>query len=269
MHPRRRAAGLLVVALVLWSPPARAESILESTLCQLLGCTLVTNGEAWELYVFEPGGRAHLWAASHGGQPVPAVDPASLERARTPGAEEGSPLGVDLDGDGHADLLMEGGGEGFLDASDRLAAFPVNSTSRVSLAQREVRHSFFVASNVPFTVQAEAGLGERRGRLGDSLALEAVELTVETVTAGRAGPLTFGGASTAAGLEIDPTIKHLGDLTPGPRELLRFTHPTATASGNLEQHLVQITLIYHLGGYDMSQGTGEFEARVEYSIQGF
>jgi len=232
---------------------------------------VVTNGEVWELYVFDPGngGRARLWAASNGGQPVPAVDPSNLQRLRTPGADEGTSLGVDLDGDGQADLLMETGGNGFLDAGDRLAAFPVNSTTRVSLAQREERHSFFVASNVPFTIQAEAALGERRGRLGNALALGAVDLSIETSTSGTVGGLSFGGTSTAAGLEIEPTVEDLGDLAAGPREILRFTRPTATGPGNLEQQMVQITLVYRLGGYDMSQGTGEFGAQVEYSIEGY
>jgi hypothetical protein len=269
MSPLRPLALLAGFALLgVSAAPAAAETLFESPLCQVFGCSVVTNGKVWELYVFDPSvdGRARLWAASVGAPPVVTVRPDGEESTVEPGAGRGSGLGIDLDGDGEADLASPG--DGYLDAGDRLGAFPLTATAAVSLAEHELRHRFYVASNVPFTVRATSDLAAREGPLGDSLGLGTIGLRVEARPQGSVAGFAFGGAGTTAGLEVEPTVRHLGDLAAGPRDLLRFTRPTATRAAEVSQQLVEITLIYDLGGYDMAQGTGELRARVEYTLGG-
>lgn len=262
-----RLAAFAILATAL-AASARAE-LFDSVLCRALGCVLVTNGSEWELYTMDGGDgrRARLWVASAGAQPLGPVRTGTLDPpAGEPGPNQGSGLGIDIDGDGDADLRIETGGDGFLDAGDRLGAFPLTASSSVSLAERELRHSFWVASDVPFAVHAQARLGEREGELGEGTPLGKVEITIDAQAAGSDGDLAYGGASSDSGFEPAAGVRTLADLTAGPVRLFELTRPTVAADADLPRQLVRITCTYRFAGYDLSQGTGGIGAQVEYFV---
>ena len=269
---RGRRWSVLIALLLgcLGSATATRGDFFDSDLCRLFGCVLVTNGSAWEFYLVQgdDGGRATLWASGGDALPVGTVETGTLEPTdQPPGPREGTALGIDLDGDGVADLKVDGqGGSGFLDAGDRLSAFPLTAGAQIGLAERTVSHSFWLASNVPFAVYAQARLSTEEGALAQVESLDGVTFEIAAQASGADGGLAFGGASTAAGFEADRSLQTLADLLGGPRRLFELTRPTATTEADLARQLVRISAIYHFSGYDLSQGTGELGAEIEYEI---
>lgn len=270
MTVRRWLVSGALALVSLTTPGSAGAAFFDSTACQLFGCALVTNGSEWELYLMtgSAGRPATLWAFGGPGQGVATVRTGSLDRAdERPDQNEGTTLGIDLDGDGEADLKIEGGaGDGFLDASDQLQAFPINSQAQVSLAERELRHSFWIASNVPLAIHARARLTERSGELAESHPLGTVEVEIDLDAAGADGVLAYGGGSTIAGFHRDGSIRSLADLVAGPRRLFELERATSTGPTDLRRQLVRVNATYRLAGYDLSQGTGEMGAEVEYFV---
>ena len=280
---RRRAVVLTLTAWLLASGVAVAEPapLFDSVLCRLLGCAVVSNGQQWQLYVLggEAGRPARLWASSDGRQAIGTIEADRRGPSSGPGADQGTGLGVDLDGDRVADLLVDAGAEGFLDAEAHLAAFPLTATTELSLAQRELQHSFWVASNVPMAVHGEARLIRQQGELarGFDASEVALELEVGGVGGdnGSAGQLPAGqlpAGQLPSGVETDFGLRHLADLMGGPRRFLVLSQGTlsggvgAAGSTDLRRQLVHVALRYRFAGYDLSQGMGELAAEVEYSI---
>lgn len=268
MNGGGRPVVALLAFVLLQIPGVVGASFFDSTACQLFGCALVTNGSDWELYLMtgSSGRPATLWAS--GGQEVGTVRTGSLERAgQRPDGDAATALGIDLDGDGVADLRIEGGaGDGFLDASDRLQAFPITSQAQVSLAERELRHSFWIASNVPLAIHARSRLTERSGELADSHPLGSVDVEIALDASGADGPLAFGGDSSIAGFQRDSSIRTLADMVAGPLRLFELRQGTSTSVTDLRRQLVRVSATYRLAGYDLSQGTGEMAAEVEYFV---
>lgn len=276
-RPRRIASlwlgvlGSLVLGWGIASSPLNAAeptSLFDSTLCRLLGCAVVYNGEQWQLYVVtgESGRPARLWATSDGQADITTIEGDRRTGTGLPGRHQGSSLGVDLDGDDVADLLVDVAADGFLDAGAALPAFPLTATSELSLARRELQHSFYVAANVPLAIHGEARWTRQEGELAADFGQG--EVQVEVVVGGEGAGADQGAV---AGVEPEPGIRHLEDLMGGPRRLLTLRRGTvdATAGGDTSEarrYLLHVALSYRFAGYDLSQGTGELAAEVEYSL---
>lgn len=252
--------------------PERAEaSLFENPTCQIFGCVLVYNGADWELYVLTgaTGRPATLLAASGNAQPLVPVASDTLERVdQRPGSRAGNAFGIDLDGDGSADLFVDSGaGDGFLDAGDRLRSFPVTATTTLSLAQQEMNHSFWIASNAPFAVHAQARLGESEGEFGSGLSLSELDLEVSARVGSHLGGLSTEGAPSP-NFERNTAVRTLGDLAGGPLEIFEISRGTANANAaeSLPQQMLHIQCTYRFEGYDLSRGTGEASAQIEYFI---
>ncbi len=235
---------------------AEPVSVFDSTLCRLLGCAVVYNGQQWQLYVLQgdSGRRARLWASRDGG-----LDMGTLEAAgrSAPGAQQGTALGIDLDGDQQADWHVQGDDDGFLDAGSSLPAFPLTATTELTLAQREIHHTFWVASNVPLALHGEVRWTRQEGDLADQLDGEDVDVSLE---------LGEDNGALPSGVELEGR-RFLADLVGGPRPLVTFRRGTLqSGAADLRQHLVRVALTYRFAGYDLSQGTGELGADVEYSL---
>lgn len=263
---RRTSSGIGLLACLAWlamtglgpstSRGAEPVSVFDSTLCRLLGCAVVSNGQQWQLYVLtgESGRRARLWASQDG-----RLDMGTLEAAQrlAPGADQGTALGIDLDGDRQADWHIQGGDEGFLDAGSSLPAFPLTATTELTLAQREVHHTFWVASNVPLSLHGEVRWTRQEGDLADQLDSDDVDVSLD---------LGEGSGGLPSGVETEGR-RFLADLVGGPQPLVTFRRGTfQSGAAELQQHMVRIALTYRFAGYDLSQGTGELGADIEYSL---
>lgn len=245
---------------------AEPTPLFESTLCRLLGCAVVYNGQQWQLYVLtgETGRPARLWASSDGQPAIGTIEADQRGTPSLPGARQGSVLGIDLDGDQEADVLVDSGAEGFLDAGASLAPFPVTATTELSLAQRELQHSFWVASNAPLAIHGEARLIRQEGALAAGFAANEVAVELEV---GSADGQVSGVGAAPAGVEREPSLGHLADLMGGPRRILTLRPDTVEVEeADVRRRLLRIALRYHFAGYDLSQGMGELAAEVEYSI---
>jgi len=259
------AAVLLLAAVA----GVAGASIFDAASCRVFGCAFLTNGTQWELYLLEgSGGReATLWTTG-AGLAVEAVETGTLRPPRRPAEDQGSPVGIDSDGDGTADLFLPGPGtDGFLDAGGRVASVRLDPSTDVDLAEREIRHSFYLAANGPLTIRARARLGDRRGGVGERLDLGSVEIEVTARADGADGGLTFGGASTLAGFRPNPAVRTLADLAAAPVPVFELEEGTvAGPAGSLERHLVRVDCSYRLPPYDLSQGEGEAEIEIEYLL---
>ena len=83
MAPAPGAIPVLLLALV-WAvvvPTTAGAQVLDSPLCRLVGCTVVTNGSDWELYLMlgAAGRPAGLWAAGGNARPLAPVRTGTLE----------------------------------------------------------------------------------------------------------------------------------------------------------------------------------------------
>ncbi len=273
---RRRGWPTLLALLTCLLPLGAVEAagsvpLFDSALCRLLGCAVVTNGQQWQLYVLggDSGRPARLWASSDGRQAIGTIEADRRGGSGAPGTGQGTGLGVDLDGDAVADLLVDAGADGFLDAGDHLPAFPLTASSELSLAQRQLQHSFWLASNAPVAIHGEARLTLQEGELATGF--DASEVAMELEVGGVDGQ-GRGATSLPAGVEVDFGLRQLSDLMAGPRRFLIFSQGsvvggTAAAGGtDVRRHLLHIALRYRFAGYDLSQGMGELAAEVEYSI---
>lgn len=274
--PRRTVGSVaLIVAIVAaWfvasaqvSSAAQPTPLFDSALCRFLGCAVVYNGQQWQLYVLggEPGRPARLWAGSDGRATIGTIEADQRTTAAEPGSDQGSLLGVDLDGDQVADWLVDPGSEGFLDAGASVAAFPLTATTELSLAQRELQHSFWIVTNVPLAIHGQARLTRQEGQLAAGFAAHEVGVEIDLATAGQ-GTEGLGGALPAAA-EVEPGIHHLADLMGASQRLVTLRQGTVgDDSTALRQQLVRVVLRYRFAGYDLSQGIGELGAEIEYSM---
>lgn len=272
----RRVVLALLACLLPWGAAVGAAEpapLFDSVLCRLLGCAVISNGQQWQLYVLggEPGRPARLWASSDGRQAIGTIEGDHRAASAAPGEGEGTGLGVDLDGDSVADLLVDVEADGFLDAGDHLPAFPLTASSQLSLAQRQLQHSFWLAANGPVALYGEARLTLQEGDLATGF--DASEVAMELEVGGVDGPGSPGsGGHLPAGLEVDFGLRQLSDLMAGPRRFLSLAQgsvaggPAAVGGHDVRRHLLHIALRYHFAGYDLSQGMGELAAEVEYSI---
>ncbi len=167
---------------------------------------------------------------------------------------------LDLDG------TEIGDGDGDLDLNDSFAAFDV-STATIGGAPLTYNSSFYVASNTAFGINATV----QSSTVSGDFALADVGYALSVTPAGTDGALTFGGNATDVGAT--------GDFSGAPADLAAFgaganqvflgTERTAANAGNIVSQSVRFDAEYTLGpvaGYDLSQGAGEIEAQLAYTV---
>ncbi len=157
---------------------------------------------------------------------------------------------------------------GFLDASDALTAFGLDTTTDVGLTNA-VTHSFYVASNTAFDIQAvTAADGANTGDLG-ALGLAGIGYDLAVTVSGDDG-LAFGGNAqdpSAGGGTGPVTATDLNAINNS--FVFDGGQRTAASVGAIAGQSVRFDATYTLGGaagYDLSQGTGLLAADVTYTI---
>lgn len=160
---------------------------------------------------------------------------------------------------------------GYLDADDTLAAFTLNNATDVDLSGNTVQHSFYVASNTAFEIQAVAsGLNTTDGFTSLTLADIGYSLSVNAGTA-TDGVITWGANSQdphSGGSGVIGAVDDLGDLT-SSTAVFTGNQRTAATVGTIASQSVRFDATYTLGGttgYDLSMGAGLIEADVTYTV---
>ena len=133
---------------------------------------------------------------------------------------------------------------GFLDAGDSLGVFGLGSATGLGIANGgALRHSFYLASRVPFDIYATVNSQTRTGTVGAGLSTSDIRYGASAQASGVDDGFAYGGRSTIAGFAPEP-IADVGGFDPGPTRVIRFLSQTRTASGNLDRQTVRVTNEY-------------------------
>lgn len=187
-----------------------------------------------------------------------------------------NPVGLTENGDitvaGQTSTFTDGNSNGVVDAGEysALSAFTLDGTSDVSVDGFETTTHFYVASNTGFTIAADVSAGPSMSTDYD---LTDATFSMGVTTSGEVTPggLNFGGAAINANFVDDATFPEndntLADID--GTDVYVGTERTAGSPGTILEQSVRFDNTYTLGGtagYDLSQGTGTFDAIVTYTI---
>lgn len=175
---------------------------------------------------------------------------------------------------GAAPTFTDNGTTGFLDAADTLTAFTLQNSTDVDLSNSQVEHSFYVASNTAFEIQAVASNLNVTGDFSTGTALTLADigysLAVNTTSA-TDGSITWGANAQdphSGGTGIVATVTDLDDIN-ASTAVFTGDQRTAASVGTIASQSVRFDATYTLGGttgYDLSMGAGLIEADVTYTI---
>ena len=182
---------------------------------------------------------------------------------------------------GGATSIVDGAGTvlqsstGVLDASDTFTAFNLEADTDIAVDDLAQSSSFYVASNTAFAINATA-----TATTEDGFTLADIGYTLGVTQTGNDG-LAFGSAAQlpggasltdpADGREISGVNTAINTLAAmnGSAPVFTGTQRTAGAVGSIAEQSVRFDATYTLGGangYDLSQGAGEVEANVVYTV---
>jgi hypothetical protein len=164
-----------------------------------------------------------------------------------------------------------------LDENDSYTAFGLDSSTDIDLLGNQVRFAwFFVASNAPFDIFAQAGNLKAEGDFtGLDLSNISYRLVVRTPASPSIGQRSQNPSVGGQGVVIGNTSQlwTLADLDGAPQKVFDGGRRTARTNGTLAQQAAGFASVYNLRGagvngsnYDFSMGTGVLSADVIYTI---
>jgi hypothetical protein len=172
-------------------------------------------------------------------------------------------------------VLTDNGTSGYLDAADVMTAFELDNNTDVDLSTSQVQHSFYVASNTAFDIQAVASNFNVTGDFGigpTALTLADIGYSLAVNAAGATdGAITWGAAAqdpSTGGTGVIAAIDSLDDISTS-QYVFDGGQKTASTTGTIASQSVRFDATYTLGaaaGYDLSMGAGVIEADVTYTV---
>ncbi len=171
------------------------------------------------------------------------------------------------------DFRVDSNDNGVTDAADSFSAFAMNEDTDVGIAAADTRTSFYVASNVPFNLDAEA---TQAGGILAALLLDRVSIDMSVTRTGNDG-LAFGSQARLphsdgpdGGMVFVSTLYDIRNR----QTVFRGNQATASGRGSIADQSVRFDIDYNLGGWgefffrpvDLSDGTFEIEAQVVYTV---
>lgn len=160
--------------------------------------------------------------------------------------------------------------DGVVSAADSVTAFELQDISDARVDATRQSSSFYVASNVPFAIDAEV-LAPSSGLDFILMLITRVQLSV--TTSGSAG-IAFGSNAQAphssGGTAGFAPQRRLWDYR-NPRNIFTGNQRTAATPGSIIDQSVRFDAEYaiaaaNLAGYDLSLGTFDFEVEVIYTV---
>jgi len=180
----------------------------------------------------------------------------------TSGGSFGNPGGGDID---------------YLEATDTLTPFGLDTTTDINVRRSRHVSRFLVVSNAPFDMFAQAS---NLVKTGDFTAFdyENIGFRARINRTGGSGAGQWGTAAqnpAVGGSGIDTDINDLGDMSAGPTKLFGGGRRTARNRGTLLEQAVSFNIRYALSdtadsgqsnAYDLSMGVGTIGADVTYTV---
>lgn len=170
----------------------------------------------------------------------------------------------------NGDFITDPNNDGITNASDSFSPLEITDETGVRVDGTTSRSSFYVASNVPFSIDAQSQFG---GPNTDLIFLFITSLDLSVTLSGDDG-LAFGNqaqfphsAGPTGGVTSFP---NLFSLLPG-RNVFTGNQRTASGRGSIADQSVRFDLAYSVGaqslqGYDLSLGTFDFEVEITYTV---
>ena len=171
---------------------------------------------------------------------------------------------------GSGDFVTDTNTDGITNASDSFSPLDLTADTAVRVDGTTSRSSFYVASNVPFSIDAQSQFG---GPNTDLIFLFITSLDLAVTLTGDDG-LPFGAqaqyphsAGASGGVTSFPNLL---SLLPG-RNVFTGNQRTAAGRGSIADQSVRFDLAYSIGaqslqGYDLSLGTFDFEVEITYTV---
>ncbi len=179
-------------------------------------------------------------------------------------------LGITQDGTNITQSVFDDG-DGFLDASDSLAKFSLNSATDIKLdgSGREYSHSFFITSrNTRFSLRARASLAQATGDFAGNLTLGDIGLTPSIQSAGNDGGFNFGSRADTSQVTLINAVDDLGDLSGASTQIMEFGRNAGIRLGNgdIDQQTIRLDFLYSMPDYDLSLGVGSLDIDVIFDF---
>lgn len=175
-----------------------------------------------------------------------------------------------IDNTGSGSINTDSNGDGILTDADSFSAFALTGAADERVNTTQTRSSFYVASNVPFAIDAQA---QSPVGFNGAVVLAVTWLEMSVTRTGNDG-IPFGSAaqfphSAGATGGVDP-IRRLTTLRT-PDRVFEGNQPTAASRGSITDQSVRFDLTYtinaaNLRGYDLSLGTFDFEVDMVYTV---
>ena len=134
----------------------------------------------------------------------------------------------------------------------------------LSAGPMEYNSSFYVASNTAFSINGSASTTTTSG----DFELADIGYSLGVTVNGTDDGLSFGSNAQDPNGTF-PTFANLAALSPTPVPVFNGNRRTAASTGSIVDQSVRFDATYTLGAggvYDLSQGAGEIEAAVVYTV---
>lgn len=262
-------AGTTLVASAAIATPANA-SIIDRPHFKVLGVVIVwaaddsTGGTPIATdFIIDSDDGGNNDADLIGGSSVDGRTVVTGSLTATPDSTSTAGLGSILD-------IEDSGGTSLGQANTNTAAtFAAFDVSDATLTSDDLTYesSFYVASNTPFAIDAEASNLVEEGDFDAEDIGYSLDVTVSGTDGTGPNSLTFGGnaQSPGSGFSAPPTLDALTTQT----QVFNGTARTAASAGSIVSQSVRFDATYTLfsgAAYDLSQGAGEVKADVVYTV---
>ncbi len=160
-------------------------------------------------------------------------------------------------------------GDGLLTPADTFDSFGVTEATDVGVNTLAASSSFYVASNVPFAIDAQAQFAG----IYDLILLFSIRFEMNIVQSGTDSGMSFGSAaqyphSGGGKGGVSTSVTRMNQLL-SPRNVFTGNQRTAASRGSIAEQSVRFDVSYRIdnvSGYDLSIGTFDMTASVIYVV---
>ena len=284
---------ILTAGLGVLTAPSAFASFLDSDFwCRTYGCVVVADSRTYDIYDnfnFDTG-RCCIPVGSpmqsyfRGTGPITTNFTNTLNAVVTPDSDHGSMFNI-TDGAGNIINAVIDDGDGFLDASDQLSAFGIDTLTDITLSSdtQTYSHSFYISSRgTRFSLRGQASLANSTGDLKDTVTLADIGFQPTIMRNGNDNGFNFGRRANRGQIDINTGLTTLADIGGTATEIISFnrrngiamTRGNGNGNGNgngrprddLEEQLLRLDFLYTIPEYDLSMGVGDLDLQVVFDF---
>ena len=254
--------------------------------CRTYGCVMISDGfgsDVYDVYRFAGGGAVPVGSPliAWTGNPIQGIGPINIvETGSTnpiptslPAAGNGTQLAIDSNGNGVGNILInDNNSNGYLDASDSLAALTMSDVTDVVFQENSLAHSFYLTSrNTRFDIRARATVDSASSAYGSAVSLAGIPFAISITQSGNDAGLSYGSLARNGGFSAVAGVNDLEDISAAYTAVAVFTHRrgirrrTDNANNHVYRQSIRFNMNYGYPALDLSQGEGAIQFRVEYA----